>query len=168
MRRAAAPAGAGAAAVAAYLGVVVATTPALAPADAAWAALQINPAVIAGTGAGVALQVHLSGVARRAGCARRRHAGGSAGGAAATSFFSFFSLVPLGCCGWWLYALSLLPGVLGAGASAALIEHSALLAYLGLAAVFGMCAASALRLRARGLLRGPALRRPRRRPLPRS
>jgi hypothetical protein len=46
-------------------------------------------------------------------------------------------LVPLGCCGWWLYVLSLLPSVLGTGVTAFLIEYSQALSYLGLAIIFG-------------------------------
>ena len=140
---------AGAAVVSVYLGVVVATTPALDPAPAISAALQLNHIVIAGMGVGVGLQVYISGRARAAGCriGSRKTLGGNSGGAAATSFFSFFSLVPLGCCGWWLYALSLLPGVLGTGATAVLIEHSQTLAYALLAVVFGHVGVAAYRLR---------------------
>lgn len=140
---------AGAATVSIYLGVVVATTPALDPAPAISAALQLNHIVIAGMGVGVGLQVYISGRARAAGCriGSRKTLGGNSGGAAATSFFSFFSLVPLGCCGWWLYALSLLPGVLGAGATAVLIEHSQALSYALLAVIFGHVGVAAYRLR---------------------
>ena len=141
---------AGAATVGVYLGVVVLTTPALDPLPAVGAAFQINSAVIAGMGIGIGLQVLLSEKGRMMGCsigAKRRIFGGSSGGAATTSFFSFFSLVPLGCCGWWLYLLSLLPGVLGTGVSAVLIEHSQTLAYAGLAAVFGFAGLAAYRLR---------------------
>ena len=140
---------AGSATVAAYLLVVVATTPALDPPAAVGAALQINYIVIGGMGAGIGLQVFLSEKGRTAGCRLdpRRTLGGNSGSAATTSFFSFFSLVPLGCCGWWLYLLSLLPGVLGTGVSAVLIEHSQMLAYLGLAVVFGFAGHAAYRLR---------------------
>ena len=141
---------AGSATVAVYLLVVVVTTPALDPLAAVNAALQINSIVIAGMGVGIGLQVFLSEKARMMGCSlgeKRRAFGGNSGGAATTSFFSFFSLVPLGCCGWWLYLLSLLPGVLGTGVSAVLIEHSQTLAYLGLAVVFGFVGLAAYRLR---------------------
>ena len=140
---------AGSATVAVYLLVVVVTTPALDPAAAVGAALQINYIVIGGMCAGIGLQVFLSEKGRTAGCrlGPRRVLGGNSGGAATTSFFSFFSLVPLGCCGWWLYLLSLLPGVLGTGVSAVLIEHSQTLAYLGLAVVFGFAGHAAYRLR---------------------
>lgn len=141
---------AGAATVGLYLSVVVFTTPALDPLPAVSAAFQINSVVIVGMGVGIGLQVLLSEKGRMMGCrigAKRRMFGGNSGGAATTSFFSFFSLVPLGCCGWWLYLLSLLPGVLGTGVSAVLIEYSQALAYAGLAAVFGFVGLAAYRLR---------------------
>ena len=62
-------------------------------------------------------------------------------------FSRFFSLVPLGCCGWWLYALSLLPGILGTGATAVLIQYSQVLAYLGLVVIFGFAGLTAYKLK---------------------
>lgn len=136
--------------VAIYLGVVVATTPALEPLAAISAAFQLNSIVIFGIGIGIGLQVYLSEKSKTLGCkldVKRKTLGGNSGSTAATSFFSFFSLVPLGCCGWWLYALSLLPSVVGTGASAILIEHSQVLAYAGLAIIFGFAGLTALKLR---------------------
>lgn len=132
-----------------YLGVVVATTPALAPIDAVSAALQTNSIVIGGIGAGVGLQMYLSSYAKNVGCrltVKRKTFGGNSGGTAFTSFLSFFSLVPLGCCGWWLYALSFLPSIFGTGISAILIEYSQPLAYLGLAVIFGFAGLTAYKL----------------------
>jgi hypothetical protein len=123
-----------------YLTVVIITTPALEPLDAVNAAFQLNSIVIIGMGVGIGLQVFLSEKSKMLGCkldVKRKAFGGNSGSTAATSFFSFFSLVPLGCCGWWLYALSLLPSVVGTGVSAVLIEHSQTLSYLGLAIIFG-------------------------------
>ncbi len=133
-----------------YLGIVVITTPALAPIDAISAALWINPIIIFGMGVGIGLQVTLSEKRRLRGCnidTQRKSIGSNSGCVTATSFFSFFSLVPLGCCGWWLYALSLLPSVVGAGASAVLIEYSDLLSYMGLSVIFGFVGLSMYRLR---------------------
>ena len=133
-----------------YLGVVVATTPALPPSDAINAAFQLNSIVIVGMGVGIGLQVFLSEKSKMLGCklkVKKKAFGGNSGSTAATSFFSFFSLVPLGCCGWWLYALSLLPSVVGTGVSAVLIEHSQTLAYLGLAIIFGFNGLTAYKLR---------------------
>lgn len=132
-----------------YLTVVVVTTPAL-PADAAIsAAFQINSIVIIGMGIGIGMQIYLSEQSKRLGCrldVKKKAFGGNASSTAATSFFSFFSLVPLGCCGWWLYVLSLLPSVLGTGVSAVLIEYSQALAYLGLAIIFGFNALTYVKL----------------------
>ena len=133
-----------------YLSVVVITTPALSPLDAINAAFQLNAIVIIGMGMGVGLQIFLSEKSKLLGCkldVKKKAFGGNSGSTAATSFFSFFSLVPLGCCGWWLYALSLLPSVVGTGVSAILIEHSQTLAYLGLAIIFGFNGLTFLKLR---------------------
>ena len=133
-----------------YLTVVVITTPALEPLDAVSAAFQLNSVVIIGMGMGIGLQVFLSEKSKVLGCkldAKKKSFGGNAGSTAATSFFSFFSLVPLGCCGWWLYALSLLPSVVGTGVSAVLIEHSQVLSYLGLAIIFGFAGLTAYKLK---------------------
>ena len=133
-----------------YLSVVVITTPALGPLDAISAAFQLNAIVIFGMGLGVGLQIFLSEKSKLLGCKlkmKRKAFGGNSGSTAATSFFSFFSLVPLGCCGWWLYALSLLPSVVGTGVSAVLIEHSQTLAYFGLAIIFGFNGLTAYKLR---------------------
>ncbi len=124
-----------------YLTVVVVTTPAL-PADAALsAAFELNSIVIVGMGVGIGIQIYLSEHSKRLGCRlniKRKAFGANTSGTAATGFFSFFSLVPLGCCGWWLYVLSLLPSVLGTGATAFLIEYSQPLSYLGLVIIFGL------------------------------
>ena len=133
-----------------YLSVVVITTPALEPLDAINAAFQLNSIVIIGMGIGIGLQVFLSEKSKSLGCklsVKKKAFGGNSGSTAATSFFSFFSLVPLGCCGWWLYALSLLPSVVGTGVSAILIEYSQVLAYVGLAIIFGFTGLTAYKLK---------------------
>ena len=133
-----------------YLTVVIVTTPALEPIDAITAAFKVNSIVIIGMGVGIGLQIFLSEKGKMIGCKlkiKKKAFGGNSSGTAATSFFSFFSLVPLGCCGWWLYALSLLPSVVGTGISAVLIEHSQTLAYLGLVIIFGFNGLTAYKLR---------------------
>ena len=133
-----------------YLFVVVITTPALEPLAAISAAFQLNTIVIIGMGIGIGLQVFLSEKSKLLGCnlaVKKKAFGGNSGSVATTSFFSFFSLVPLGCCGWWLYALSLLPGIVGTGVSAVLIEYSQILAYAGLAIIFGFAGLTALKLK---------------------
>jgi hypothetical protein len=103
---------------------------------------------IIGMGIGIGLQIFISEKSKKLGCSlKKKSFGGNVGSTATTSFFSFFSLVPLGCCGWWLYALSLLPGIIGTGASSVLIEHSQVLAYVGLFIIFGFVGLSALKLK---------------------
>ena len=139
-----------------YLSIVVITTPALEPLAAISAAFQLNSIVIIGMGVGIGLQIFLSDKSKLLGCkfdAKKKTMGGNASSTAATSFFSFFSLVPLGCCGWWLYALSLLPGIVGTGISAVLIEHSQILAYIGLGIVFGFAGLTAYKLKREQQLR---------------
>lgn len=134
----------------AYLLVVVITTPALSAIAAISAAFQINSIIIAGMGAGVGLQMFLSTYSKGLGCrlnVKRKASGGNSGGAAMTGFFSFFSLIPLGCCGTWLYILSLLPSVVGSGLSAGLIEYSQPFAYLGIAIIFGFNGITIYKLR---------------------
>jgi len=133
-----------------YLSVVVITTPALEPLAAISAAFQINSIVIFGMGIGIGLQVFLSAKSKLLGCklkVKKKALGANSGSVATTSFFSFFSLVPLGCCGWWLYVLSLLPGVAGVGVSAVLIEYSQVLAYVGLGIIFGFAGLTAYKLK---------------------
>ena len=133
-----------------YLSVVVITTPALEPLAAINAAFQLNSIVIIGMGIGIGLQVFLSEKSKMLGCklsVKKKAFGGNTGSTAATSFFSFFSLVPLGCCGWWLYALSLLQSVVGTGVSAVLIEYSQVLSYIGLIIIFGFAGLTAYKLR---------------------
>jgi len=133
-----------------YLSVVVITTPALEPLDAISAAFQLNSIVIIGMGIGIGLQVFLSAKSKLLGCKlniKKKALGGNSGSVATTSFFSFFSLVPLGCCGWWLYVLSLLPGIAGVGVSAVLIEYSQVLAYIGLGIIFGFAGLTAYKLK---------------------
>ena len=121
-----------------YLLVVVFTTPALLPLDAINAAFQLNSIIIVGMGVGIGLQIYASERGKKLGCKinNKRMFGKNTGSTAATSFFSFFSLIPLGCCGWWLYAISLLPGIFGVGATAVLIEHNQVLAYVGLIIIY--------------------------------
>ena len=132
-----------------YLLVVVVTTPALEPLAAISAAFQLNSIVIIGMGIGIGLQIFLSEKSKSLGCkldVKKKAFGGNTSSTAATSFFSFFSLVPLGCCGWWLYALSLLPSVVGTGVSSVLIEYSQVLAYVGLIIIFGFAGLTAYKL----------------------
>jgi hypothetical protein len=141
-----------------YLTVVVITTPALGPLYAISAAFQLNSLVIIGMGVGVGLQMFLSAHAKTLGCrlnVKKKAFGGNSSSTAVTSFFSFFSLVPLGCCGWWLYVLSFLPSIFGTGVSAVLIEYSQPLAYLGLTIIFGFNGITAYKLLKEKKIRKP-------------
>ncbi len=139
----------GAATLVAYLVVVIVTTPNL-PADAAVrAAFGINSIVMGGTAGAVGAQVFFSSYGRALGCEIRHNKtvmGAGSGTTAIGSFFSFFSLVPLGCCGSWLLVLSFLPSVFGGSLSVFLIDYSVPLSYAALAAVMGFAALAGIQL----------------------
>jgi hypothetical protein len=145
----------------AYLVIVIVTTPSLDPFLAIKAAFAMNSIIIFGMAIGVGLQFFISSYQKGLGYCKldgkasgsntsRRVLTGSATGSSSTtaisSFFSFFSLVPLGCCGSWLLILSFLPSVFGSSLSVALIQYSKPLSYAGLAIVFGFTALSAFKL----------------------
>lgn len=133
----------------AYLAVVVATTPSLPPEAALKAAFAINSPVIFGISIGVGAQTFISSYGKGLGCRldkKKAVFGAGSGSSAMSSFFSFFSLIPLGCCGSWLLVLSYLPSVFGGTLSVALVQYSRLLSYMGLAIVFGFAALSAYKL----------------------
>ena len=151
-----------------YLAVVVITTPNLPPSMAICAALKVNGIIIIGLAIGVGIQISTSTYSKGLGCriderrkykqqhkdiwhvfriSRRTGSSGSGGGTVMSSFLSFFSLVPLGCCGSWLFILSMLPSVFGGTVSVILIEYSTLLSYVGLVIVLGFASLSILRLR---------------------
>lgn len=133
-----------------YLLVVILTTPSLPPDAAIKAAFAVNSAVIIGTSMGVGTQIAISSYSKSMGCRldkkKKGVFGAGSGSTALSSFFSFFSLVPLGCCGSWLLVLSYLPSVFGSTLSVALIQYSRPLSYIGLAIVFGFAALSAYKL----------------------
>jgi hypothetical protein len=134
-----------------YLAIVVITTPSLPAIAAINAAIKVNSIVIFGLAIGVGIQFFLASYSKSLGCRidkkRKGIFGGGSGSTAISSFFSFFSLVPLGCCGSWLLILSMLPSIFGSSLSAVLIEYSKVLSYIGLAIVFGFAGLSALRLK---------------------
>jgi len=155
-----------------YLAVVVITTPNLPPSTAIGAALKVNGIIIIGLAIGVGIQVFALTYGKGLGCklderskykqqckdiwhvfriGRRTGSSGTGtgtgGGTVISSFLSFFSLVPLGCCGSWLFILSMLPSVFGGTVSVILIEYSTLLSYFSLVIVLGFAGLSILRLR---------------------
>jgi len=153
-----------------YLAVVVITTPNLPPSMAIGAALKVNGIIIIGLALGIGIQVFTSTYSRGLGCRldeRRKYkqqhkdfwhifrisrrtgssGAGTGGGTLMSSFLSFFSLVPLGCCGSWLFILSMLPSIFGGTVSGILIEYSTVLSYVGLVVVVSFAGLSVLRLR---------------------
>jgi hypothetical protein len=145
----------------AYLVIVIVTTPSLHPFLAIKAAFAMNSIIIFAMTIGVGLQFFISSYGKGLGyckldgkgsgsnSSKRVLTGSATGSSSATafsSFFSFFSLVPLGCCGSWLLILSFLPSIFGSSLSIALIQYSKPLSYIGLAIVFGFAALSAFNL----------------------
>lgn len=134
----------------AYLAIVVFTTPSLPPEAALRAAFAINSPVILGISIGVGAQIFISSYGKSMGCRldkkKKGVLGAGSGSTAVSSFFSFFSLVPLGCCGSWLLVLSYLPSVFGSTLSVALIQYSKPLSYIGLTIILSFAALSAYKL----------------------
>ncbi len=118
-----------------YLTIVVITTPSLRPVDAVAISVTLNWWLIAGISAGTGVQAFLLAYARGKACSVR-HTGTVLGASGflsgLSSFLSFLSLIPLGCCGSWIYILSFLPGLIGAGAAGFLLTHSFQLEVTGL------------------------------------
>ena len=135
----------------AYIIIVIVTTPQLPPSFAIKAAFSINPLIIYGTAVGVGVNTFISSYSKGMGCRvdkkRKGILGVSSGSTALSAFFSFFSLVPLGCCGSWLLVLSYLPTIFGSALSVSLIQYSKPLSYIGLVIVLGFAGISALKLR---------------------
>jgi hypothetical protein len=118
-----------------YLTIVVLSTPNLRAVDAILVSLALNWWLIGGISAGAGIQAFLITYAKGKACPVR-HAGAAAGTSGffsgLSSFLSFLSLIPLGCCGTWIYVLSFLPGLVGVGTSGFLIAHSFELEVAGL------------------------------------
>jgi hypothetical protein len=134
-----------------YIIIVIVTTPQLPASFAIKAAFSINPLIIYGTAVGVGVNTFVSSYSKAMGCRvdkkRKGILGVSSGSTALSAFFSFFSLVPLGCCGSWLLVLSYLPTIFGSALSVSLIQYSKPLSYIGLLIVLGFAGISAFKLR---------------------
>lgn len=133
-----------------YLFVVIVTTPNLPPVAALKAAVKVNGIIVFGLAIAIGVQSYFSNYAKSQGCSilnKRTTVAGSSISTALSSFFSFFSLVPLGCCGSWLLILSLLPSFFGSSLSVILIQYSKPLSYLGLVIVIGYTAIVAIKLK---------------------
>ena len=135
----------------AYIIVVIVTTPQLPASFAIKAAFSINPLIIYGTSFGVGVNVFISSYSKGMGCRvdkkRKGIFGVSSSSTSLSAFFSFFSLVPMGCCGSWLLVLSYLPTIFGSALSVSLIQYSKPLSYIGLIIVLGFAGISAFKLR---------------------
>jgi len=128
--------GAGILSLVLYLSIVVVTTPSLLPVQAVNLSLILNWWVIGWVSIGTGIQVFLVTYAKDRGCPikhGRSTVGTSGFFSGASSFLSFLSLVPVGCCGTWLYLISFLPGLLGTGLSGFLVTNGSVLAVGGLA-----------------------------------
>ena len=133
----------------AYVLVVVVTTPSIPAAVAIKIAFTVNSIVMIGISVGIGAQVFLSSYGRLVGCRldkKKGLVGAGSGSSVFSSFLSFFSLVPLGCCGTWLYVLSFLPSIAGGALSTTLIQYSRPLSYIGLAIVWVFIVLSAIKL----------------------
>jgi hypothetical protein len=100
--------------------------------------------IIYGTAFGVGVNTFISSYSKGMGCRvdkkRQGIFGVSSSSTALSAFLSFFSLVPLGCCGSWLLILSYLPTIFGTALSVSLIQYSKPLSYLGLISFTGITA----------------------------
>jgi len=133
-----------------YLSVVIVTTPNLPTLAAFSAAVKVNGVILFGLAIAIGVQIYVTNYAKSLGCSilnKRKGIAGSSSSTALSSFFSFFSLVPLGCCGSWLLILSLLPSIFGSAFSVILIQYSKPLSYLGLFVVIGYTAFNAIKLK---------------------
>lgn len=140
----------GAAIVSVYLLIVVLTTPNLPPSASIYSAFMANSIVIGGTATAVGAQIFFSSYGKSSGCRPSwKVTGIGPSGSTLGSFFSFFSLIPLGCCGSWLFVLSFLPSIFGGALSVFLIEYSKPLSYVAVATALGIVAFSGIRLRSR-------------------
>ncbi len=134
----------------AYIIIVIVTTPELPASFVIKAAFSINPLIIYGTAVGVGVNAFISSYSKGIGCRIDKKGKGIFGvsscSTALSAFFSFFSLVPLGCCGSWLLVLSYLPTIFGTALSVSLIQYSKPLSYTGLVIVLSFAGISAFKL----------------------
>jgi hypothetical protein len=118
-----------------YLTIVVITTPSLKPVDAIVITVAQNWWLIGGIAVGTGVQAFLLAYAKDKACLVRYRGtvvGASSFFSGFSSFLSFLALIPVGCCGTWIYVLSFLPGLIGAGASGFLIRNGLQFEFLGL------------------------------------
>ena len=141
-----------------YLLIVIFTSPNLPATASISAVIQVNSPIIIGLAIGTGIQGFIISyrkkvIDNKCEIKNDKKKGflyssntGTGFGTALSSFFSFFSLVPLGCCGSWLFILSYLPLVFGNGVSVFMIEYSNILSYIGLIIISSITLISILRL----------------------
>lgn len=120
-----------------YLSAVILTTPALPPQASVYIALSTNGSLIVPLVVALGVQTALSAYAKHVRCHIRKarvSVGTGISGTLLSGIFSFFALVPVGCCGLIFYWISLLPSIVGLGATVFMLEYSNILAISGLAA----------------------------------
>jgi len=121
-----------------YLLVVIATTPALPPVQAVRASLAFNGSFLVLLLISIWSHGFLRAASRSCNLRRGVVNGAAGGGSALASVLSFLSLTQVGCCGFWLYAISLLASVGGLGSAVVgiLVDSPFLFMAIGLATVW--------------------------------
>ncbi len=121
--------------VSVYLTIVVVTTPSLRPVDAITISISQNWWLVGAIAVGAGIQAFLLAYAKDKACPVRYKGtiiGASGFFSGLSSFLSFLSLIPVGCCGTWIYVLAFLPGLIGTSASGFLIRNGLQFEFLGL------------------------------------
>jgi hypothetical protein len=147
-----------------YLLVVILTTPNYSPFTSAMIALRLNGIYIYSGAISIALQIWIMEYSKSLGtcdlpaATKKKASVLNLLSGIASSFFSFFGLVAVGCCGTWIFILSFLPGIVGVGLSSILIRYSTLLAQIGLGVMIASNVYALLKLRQRiEIYKGQAL-----------
>src|SRR5215207_522265 len=138
-----------------YLLIVIFTSPNLPVIASIYAVLQVNSPIIIGLAIGTGIQGFVISYRKKVinnKCEIKTNKkkdflhSSSTGNGLGAALSSFFSLVPLGCCGSWLFILSYLPLVFGNGASVFMIKYSNILSYIGLIIISVIALISILKL----------------------
>jgi len=125
-------------AISIYSVVVAYTTPNLPLPTSIQAAVMLNPHILLGVPTAAGIQSYLAAYLRAMPCRAKIGAPALVTGStsALSAVFSFFGLTQVGCCTLWLYYLSMLPSLVGAGAAGFMIQYSSLLAGMALLLAF--------------------------------
>jgi hypothetical protein len=139
------------AAAALYLLVIILTSPNVPPIYAVRAALRTNHLFMLALSLGYGTFIYTNEELKARGCSikRVRSAGLGTGASGFGALLSYLSLTNFGCCGFWLYVMSLLPSFVGVGAATLLIDYQQYFAALALLPLYYITA-SRIRLLFRG------------------